>query len=89
MDISAFLIPQEDLFFIDDKRLWRYQLRRPPGQKSSRMELVIGQSDGSGMPMSCERSLPANKVQLTDPTFIAYNPVEDCLYYVDDKRVRV
>ncbi|VDL25548.1 unnamed protein product [Hymenolepis diminuta] len=77
----------EDLFFIDDKRLWRYQLRRPPGQKSSRMELVIGQSDGSGMPMSCERSLPANKVQLTDPTFIAYNPVEDCLYYVDDKRV--
>ncbi|KAM7541919.1 hypothetical protein Aperf_G00000000663 [Anoplocephala perfoliata] len=77
----------DDLFFIDDKRLWRYQLRRPPGERSKRVELVIGQLDGSAVPMSCDRSLPTNKVQLNDPSLVAYNPVEDCLYYVDEKRV--
>lgn len=51
------------------------------------MELVIGQLDETAVPMSCEKSLPTNKVQLTDPSFVAYNPVEDSIYYVDDKRV--
>ncbi|EUB56535.1 Teneurin-1 [Echinococcus granulosus] len=77
----------EDLFFIDDKQLWRYQLRNPPGQRSIRVELVIGQLGEIAVPMSCERSLPANKVQLVDPSFMAYNPVEDSIYYVDDKHV--
>ncbi|VDK22841.1 unnamed protein product [Taenia asiatica] len=77
----------EDLFFIDDKRLWRYRLRSLSGQSSPRVELIIGQLDETAVPMPCEQSLPADKVQLIDPSFVAYNPVEDSIYYVDDKRV--
>ena len=52
------------------------------------MELVIGQLEGASIPMPCRRSQPADRVQLKDPSFVAYNPVEDSIYYVDDKRVR-
>uniref|UniRef100_A0A5K3EJB5 EGF-like domain-containing protein n=1 Tax=Mesocestoides corti TaxID=53468 RepID=A0A5K3EJB5_MESCO len=77
----------EDLFFIDDKSLWRYQLRRTAGQKPTRAELVIGQLDSASVPMSCERSLPTEKVKLVNPSVVGYNPVEDSIYYVDDKCV--
>nr|VZI09465.1 unnamed protein product [Spirometra erinaceieuropaei] len=83
----------EDLFFLDDKRLWRHPLRRSPSpldsQKQSRIrvEHVIGQMGEATGPLPCGRSLHASKVQLVAPTSLAYNPVEDSVYYVDEKRV--
>ncbi|VDL90453.1 unnamed protein product [Schistocephalus solidus] len=83
----------EDLFFLDDKRLWRHPLRRSPtppdSQKQSRIrvEHVIGQMGETTGPLPCGRSLHASKVQLLAPTALAYNPIEDSVYYVDEKRV--
>ncbi len=72
---------------MDDKRLWRHPLRRKPGQKATRVEHVIGQLDESTGPLPCGKSLPARNVKLVNPSALAYNPVEDSLYYVDDKYV--